>query len=85
MTAPPSRHSLATLIPGSSSPLSTRPKVIRTSPDVPKVLHTRHAGVWSDKALEPGALRQMLDASITALTDLNDARPAWATPFRPHE
>jgi hypothetical protein len=49
------------------------------------VVQARHAGVWSDKTLVPKALRQMLDASITALTGQNDARQAWATLFAPNE
>ncbi len=50
-----------------------------------KVLHTHHTGVWDGNTLAPDALRQMLDASITRLTHLNDAREAWATLFKPEE
>jgi hypothetical protein len=50
-----------------------------------KVVHTHHAGVWSGDQLSPEALRQMLDASITKLTGLNDARAAWAALFKPTE
>ncbi len=50
-----------------------------------KVVQTHHAGVWSEKTLVPGALRQMLDASITQLTGLNSARDAWAALFKPGE
>ena len=65
---------------------STRPEIIKFFPTVPsKVIQTHHAGVWSDKTLVPGALRQMLDASITKLTGLNDAREAWAALFKPGE
>jgi len=55
------------------------------------VVHTRHAGVWggADKAhpeeLAPAAISQMLDASITELTGLNDATGAWASLFSPEE
>jgi hypothetical protein len=59
-----------------------------------KVVHTHHAGMWKgtprggagDNALlNPQALRQMLDASITQLTGLNDARDAWVALFKPEE
>lgn len=56
------------------------------TPSVPnKVVHTHHAGVWNGDGLVPGALRQMLDASITELTGLNDAGEAWASLFHPGE
>jgi len=72
-----------------------RPDVIRFYPDVPsRVVHTHHAGVWTgtprgdledDALLSTGALRQMLDASITELTGLADAGDAWAALFSPEE
>lgn len=65
---------------------SPRPEIINFFPAVPsRVVQTHHTGVWSDKTLAPGALRQMLDASITKLTGLNDAREAWAALFKPGE
>jgi uncharacterized protein (DUF362 family) len=75
----------ATSLPATSTPVS-KPDIIKFYPTVPsKVVQTHHAGVWSDKTLVPGVLRQMLDASITKLTGLNDARSAWAALFRPGE
>jgi hypothetical protein len=63
-----------------------RPEVVKFYPDAPsRVVHTRHAGVWNGKELAPEALRQMLDASITRLTGLNDAQEAWQALFRPEE
>jgi hypothetical protein len=75
-----------------------RSDVIKMYPDAPsKVVHTHHAGVWTgtptelaDSAeentlLAPEALREMLDASITALTGLDKARDAWALLFSPEE
>jgi uncharacterized protein (DUF362 family) len=63
-----------------------RSDIIQFYPDVPsKVLHTHHAGVWNGEELVPQALRQMLDASIRKLTDLGNAREAWAALFRPGE
>jgi hypothetical protein len=60
--------------------------LIKFYPDGPsQVIHTHHAGVWQGDQLSPGALRQMLDASITKLTGLNDAREAWTALFKPHE
>lgn len=67
-------------------PIPPRPEVIKFYPDAPsKIVHARHAGVWSGDELVPGAIRQMLDASITKLTGLNDAPAAWAALFRPTE
>jgi hypothetical protein len=55
-------------------------------PDVPsRVVQAHHSGAWEGEMLVPRALRQMLDASITALTGLNDAREAWASLFSPDE
>jgi hypothetical protein len=60
--------------------------VIQTYPEVAsKVVHTHHAGVWSGERLDPSALRQMLDASITELTGLHDATEAWSALFKPGE
>jgi hypothetical protein len=65
---------------------SPRPEIIKFFPAVPsKVIQTHHSGVWSGKSLVPGALRQMLDASITRLTGLNDASEAWSALFKPGE
>jgi hypothetical protein len=50
-----------------------------------KVVRTHHAGVWDGDILTPQAIRQMLDASITELTGLNDATAAWASLFDPSE
>jgi hypothetical protein len=66
-----------------SSPL---PEIIKFYPSVPsRVVQTHHSGVWSGKTLVPGALRQMLDASITRLTGSLDARQAWSALFKPSE
>jgi len=65
---------------------SGRPEIIKTYPAVPsRVVRTHHAGVWSGDKLVPGAIRQMLDASITKLTGLSDAPTAWAALFKPTE
>jgi len=67
-------------------PVPPRPEIIQFYPTVPsRVVRASHAGVWSGKNLAPGAVRQLLDASITRLTGLNDAKTAWAALFRPHE
>jgi len=83
----PTSTATSTVTP-SPAPTATRsrPEVIRVYPEAAsKVVHTRHAGVWSGESLEPDALRQMLDASITELTGLNDAGEAWGALFQPHE
>ena len=50
-----------------------------------KVVRAHHAGVWNDDTLAAEAIRQMLDASITELTGLDDVRKAWAALFDPSE
>jgi hypothetical protein len=62
------------------------PELVKIYPAAPsKVIETHHAGAWSGNDLAPGALRQMLDESITRLTGLNDAKEAWAALFLPEE
>jgi uncharacterized protein (DUF362 family) len=80
LTVPPTPSAAATLAAGA------RPEIIKFFPTVPStVVQTHHSGVWDGKALVPGALRQLLNASITKLTGLNDAREAWAALFKPGE
>ncbi len=63
-----------------------RPDMLKIYPAVKsQVIYTHHSGVWSDKTLEPQALRKMLDASITELTGLTDAQAAWKALFSPEE
>lgn len=50
-----------------------------------KVVQVHHAGVWDGGNLQPNAIRQMLDASITRLTGLDDAQAAWSALFAPGE
>jgi len=74
-----------TVVP-TAAPSVARPEIIKFYPDIAsKVVHTHHTGVWNGGQLSPEALRQMLDASITKLTGLNDAREAWAALFKPTE
>jgi hypothetical protein len=90
-SAPPATPTPAPADTPTSAPAATlattgRQDVIKFYPDVPsKVVYTHHAGVWNGDQLSPEALRQMLDASITKLTGLNDAREAWAALFKPTE
>jgi len=49
------------------------------------VVRAHHTGVWNDDILVPEAIRQMLGASITALTGLDNATEAWASLFKPGE
>ena len=89
-TAPPATATAVAAPATATTPASLAggplPEIVKFFPAVPsRVIQTHHAGVWSDKALVPGALRQMLDASITKLTGLNDAGEAWAALFRPGE
>ncbi len=72
----------ATLAPGQVR----RPEVIKFYPDTPsQLVRVHHTGAWDGDQLVPDALRQMLDASITRLTGLSDARQAWAALFSPSE
>ncbi|MBN2391638.1 MAG: DUF362 domain-containing protein [Anaerolineae bacterium] len=84
-TPAPTRTPTATFIP---LPTVTprKPEIIKQYPEKPStVVHTHHAGVWSGDELVPNAVRQMLDASITRLTGLSDAREAWRALFDPGE
>jgi hypothetical protein len=63
-----------------------RPEIIKMFPTVPsRVVHAHHGGVWDGGALQPEALRQMLDYSVAQLTGLNDALAAWKALFAPDE
>ncbi len=64
-----------------------RPEVIKFYPDAPsQLVRVHNAGVrTSGNQLVPEVLRQMLDAGITRLTGVNDARQAWAALFAPNE
>jgi hypothetical protein len=84
-TTPPTDEPTATPTPTQIA-VARRPDIIKMYPDIPsKVVHTHHAGVWDGDKLLPEAIRQMLDASITKLTGLNDAREAWMALFDPGE
>ena len=60
---------------------------LRCYPDAPssKVVRTVHSGAWDGEDLVPDVMRQMLDASITQLTGLEEARDAWEVLFSPEE
>jgi hypothetical protein len=81
-------------------PSLSREDVIKFHPDAPsKIVHTHHAGVWAgtptdgtlansaeeNDLLVPEVIREMLDASITALTGLDKAQDAWSVLFSPDE
>lgn len=84
-TTAPTRPPTATLTPLPTVTVR-KPDIIEFYPAKPStVVHTHHAGVWSGDDLVPNAVRQMLDASITRLTGLNDAREAWRALFDPGE
>lgn len=88
-TVPPSPVPMATATSAAARIVvkpSVRPEIMKFFPAQPsKVIQTHHAGVWANKTLVPGALKQMLDASITRLTGLSGARDAWAALFKPGE
>ena len=74
---------LPTSAPTATPAPANTPRPITRVPG--KVVRARHAGVWNGDTLAPEAIRQMLDASITGLTGLDDARKAWADLFDPGE
>jgi len=78
---------LKEVVTPTSTPAPTSTAALTVAPPaVPsKVVHTHHAGVWDGDALVPEAIQQMLDASITELTGLDDATEAWASLFDPGE
>lgn len=49
------------------------------------VVEASHSGVWSGGSLVPEVLREMLDASITVLTGIEEPVEAWAELFAPDE
>ncbi|MBN2392374.1 MAG: DUF362 domain-containing protein [Anaerolineae bacterium] len=77
-TAPPNTHT-------PTPPPTLTPAPVARPHVLGKVVHTRHAGVWDGGDLQSNAIRQMLDASITQLTGLDDARAAWSALFAPGE
>ncbi|MFN2286056.1 MAG: DUF362 domain-containing protein [Anaerolineae bacterium] len=84
-TPAPTRTATATFTP-LPTVTTRKPEVIKQYPEKPStVVHTHHTGVWSGDELVPNAIRPMLDASITQLTGLNDAREAWRALFDPGE
>jgi hypothetical protein len=77
-------HSAPTADPAEAA--ARRKEIMRTYPEVPsRVVRTRGEGVWKGDDLSPAILRKMLDASITRLTGLSDAREAWAALFSPDD
>jgi len=84
-SAPPVPLPTPTPIPPTVAPApSRRPDVFKMYPaGKSKVVHAVHPGAWATKALSPGVVRQMLDASITQLTGLSAAQEAWAALFSP--
>jgi hypothetical protein len=74
-------------VTATSAPRSIRrADIIKFFPTVPsRVVHVHHRGVWDGGTLQPEALRQMLDVSITKLTGLPDAMTAWQALFAPTE
>lgn len=94
-TSPPSPtpSPTATTSPTLPPTLTPTPKAIPPKPEIIQfypettsmVIHTHHAGVWEGDHLVTDAIEAMLDASITALTGINDVPSAWSALFRPHE
>ncbi len=82
---PTTRQVVVTATP-TTTPAATNTPVTGMRPGAPsKVVRARHADAWDGDALVPEAIRKMLDASIRALTGLNDANVAWAALFDPSE
>jgi hypothetical protein len=58
---------------------------VATNATSSRVVRTSGKGVWDGDSLSPAVLRRMLDASITKMTGLDDARAAWASLFSPDD
>jgi hypothetical protein len=85
-TSPPAPTAAPTAEPTATPTAApTATPTIAPPAEPSKVVHTHHAGVWDGEELVTEAIRQMLDASITKLTGLNDAIAAWASLFDPGE
>ncbi len=75
----------STVVPTPTT-VARKVELVKVYPEVQsQVVHTHHAGVWGGDDLVPNALREMLNASITQLTGLKDAREAWRALFAPEE
>jgi hypothetical protein len=73
-------------VPKVVSAATGKPDIIKLYPEIAsRLVQAHHAGIWNGDQLSPEGVRQMLDASITKLTGLNDAREAWAALFKPGE
>ncbi len=86
-TLPAASATLTPLPPPTATTLpASRADLMRIYPAAPsRVVRIHHGGVWSGGDLSPEVLGQMLDATITKLTGLNDAGQAWKTLFDPGE
>ncbi len=89
-SAPTAKPEATAISPPTETPSPTQAATIRPTPatvalEKGKVTHVHHTGVWDGDTLLPNALYTMLDAAITQLTGLNDAREAWAALFKPQE
>lgn len=63
-----------------------RPELIRFYPaGQSKVVRARDAQVWKGEAVDPAAVRGLVDKSITALTGIAEAKNAWQALFDPKE
>jgi hypothetical protein len=80
---------LAGCSPAPAVPSATgaqRAQIIKIYPAAKsRVVHAHHAAAWNGDKLNPQAIRQMLDASITRLTGKDDPIKAWAVLFGPTE
>ncbi len=85
LTAPPVLSTSTALSVNSTKGPTQAPTATASPVELSKVVRTHHAGVWDGDTLAPQAIRQMLDASLTELTGLNDATAAWAFLFNPSE
>ncbi len=83
-TPAPTSAATATISSGLKS--LRRPEIIKMFPASKSgIVYAHHTGAWSGDALNAGALRQMLDASLTRLTGLTDAAESWRALFDPGE
>ena len=90
-TAPPDPTATATATPppatATPSPALSREALMAHWPATAssRVVAVRHSGVWANGSPDPAIVLQMLDAGISALTDVADTLAVWRTLFDPAE
>jgi len=75
----------ATVPPASPTPVVLPTETVAPLPSRGGVVRVRHPGVWQGDALDPVALREMVDAAVARLMGRSEPAAAWAALFAPGE